>query len=148
MYVHSCHRKDLLTAPLLRLDCLSVSCSDISFPKKFLSVILAWKSSLKVPLLLLGRFCPLHYILLRDLVRCWQPTADSNGHLAPFYHAKQPLFSTEGCHTRPRKFTFKKSAPNCHYYQQRAVTLHWIGSIALWEHITAFFQGRRNPLKI
>jgi hypothetical protein len=62
------------------------------------------------------------------------------------------------------------SAPNCHYYLQRAVTPDpwqvqifkkvrqtaitflqmavtpdWIGSIALWEHITAFFSRAKKP---
>ncbi len=43
------------------------------------------------------------------------------------------------CHTRPRKLKFKKSAPDCHYYLQRAVKLQWMGSIALWEHIMSYF---------
>jgi hypothetical protein len=48
-------------------SCLPVSCGDIGF-KKILSLALAWKSGLNVPLLALGRSSPLQTILLSDLV--------------------------------------------------------------------------------
>ena len=44
---------------------LPVSCGDTSF-KKSLGQVLAWKSGLNVPLLLLGPSCPLQTILLND----------------------------------------------------------------------------------
>ncbi len=40
----------------------------------------------------------------------------------------------------PGSSNFKKSAPDRHYYLQRAVKPNWMGSIALWEHIIAFFS--------
>jgi hypothetical protein len=36
--------------------------------------------------------------------------------------AKKPLQSAAGCHTRPNKFKFEKSAQKGHYYLQQAVT--------------------------
>jgi hypothetical protein len=49
-----------------------------------------------------------------------------------------------GCHGRPKKFKFKRSEPNFHYYLQQAVTSNWMGSIAHWEHTMGFFQGLRR----
>ncbi len=57
-----------LTIPGYPHNCLPVSCVDIGF-KKILGLVLAWKSSLKVSFLPLGRSCPLQTILLSDLVR-------------------------------------------------------------------------------
>jgi hypothetical protein len=41
----------------------------------------------------------------------------------------------------PASSNFLKSVPNDHNYLQKAVTLDWIGSIALWECIRAFKGG-------
>ncbi len=41
--------------------------------KKIICLVKAWKSGLKVPLLLLGPSCPLQTILLSDLVGCDSP---------------------------------------------------------------------------
>jgi hypothetical protein len=58
-----------LFIPGFPYNLLPVSCGDIGF-KKSLAQVLAWKSGLKVPLLLIGPSCPTNYILLRDLVGC------------------------------------------------------------------------------
>jgi hypothetical protein len=60
-----------LTIPGFSHNCLPVSCVEIGFFKK--SLVLAWKSGLKVSLLPLGRSCPFQAILLRDLVGCDSP---------------------------------------------------------------------------
>jgi hypothetical protein len=38
-----------------------------------------------------------------------------------------------------------KSLPDCHCHLQRAVTPNWMGSIAPWEPITAFFWREEKP---
>ncbi len=62
-----------LTIPGFPHNCLPVSCGDIVFLKKILGPVLAWKSGLKVPFLLLGPSCPLQTILLSDLAGCDSP---------------------------------------------------------------------------
>ncbi len=97
-------------------NCLLVSCGDIGFKKNY-SLVLAWKSGLKVPFLTLGCFCPLQTILLRWYGWVWQPPADSNGLLEHHYSqqravtpypeslnsnetgAKLQFLSADGCHT-------------------------------------------------
>ncbi len=75
--------------------------------------------------------------------RVWQPTSDCNCHLAHFFNNlkrdKQPLYSQQ------RALIQNKSAPNCYYHLQRAVTPNWMGSIALWEHIRVFFSWSEKP---
>jgi hypothetical protein len=76
-----------------------------------LGQVLAWKSGLKVPLLHLGPSCPLQTILLSDPNRCDNPLQILMDVWRIFFNLKgamQPLLSAEGCHTRSRKFKFKK----------------------------------------
>ncbi len=105
-----------LTMPWFPHNCLTVSCGNIGFSRKILSLVLARKTGFKVPFLPIGHSCPLQTILLSDLV--WQPSADSNGLLGHHFcqqravtpdpdslnsnkkGAKLPLLSAEGCHTR------------------------------------------------
>jgi hypothetical protein len=105
----------MLTIPRFPHNCLPVSCGDNGF-KKILGLVLAWKSGLKVPFLLLGHYCPLQTILLSGLVGCdsplqivmafWRTIFVSKG-LTPHPEslnsnkkgAKLSLLSTEGCHT-------------------------------------------------
>jgi hypothetical protein len=61
-----------LTIPGFAHNCLPVSCGDIGLNKN-LGLVLAWKSGLNVPFLSLGCSCPLHTILLSDLVVCDSP---------------------------------------------------------------------------
>jgi hypothetical protein len=83
--------------------------------KKLLGVVLAWKSGLKVPLLPLGRSCPLQTILLSDLVGCdiplqivmafWRTIIVSRGLSHPTQKVqiqtkRRQTAITEGCHTR------------------------------------------------
>jgi hypothetical protein len=76
-------------------NCLPVSCGDISFLKKILGLVLAWKSGLKVPLLPLGCSCvPSANYSSEWFGRVRQPSADRND-----------------------RFTFTH-----HYCQQRAIT--------------------------
>jgi hypothetical protein len=70
--------------------------------------------------------------------RVWQPSADSNGNLK---RTKQPLLSAVGCHIWPRKFRFKKV---CQTAIIICIGLSHPRLDALWEHITAFFQGRKT----
>ncbi len=60
--------------------------------------------------------------------------------------AEQLLLSAAGCHTRPGRSNLKKNhAPNLHFYLHGGVTPNSKGSIALWEHITAFFSRAEKP---
>ncbi len=88
-------------------NCLLVSCGDIGFKKNF-SLVLAWKSGLKVPS---ANYSAEWYGWV------WQPPADSNDLLEYHYGqqravtpypeslnsnemgAKLPFLSAEGCHT-------------------------------------------------
>jgi hypothetical protein len=102
-----------LTIPGFPHNCLLVSCGDIGFLKQNSrsTVVLAWKSGLKVPFLPLGRPCPLQTILLSDLVGCDSPlqkvilphqravTPKPESLNSNKMSAKRPLLSAEGCHT-------------------------------------------------
>ncbi len=98
-------------------------------PACCIGLILAWKLGLKVPSLCLGPYCHLQTILLSDLFGCDSPLQIGVDNWRTFFYLRrteQPLLSVAGSHTRLRKFEFKKSAPNCHYYLQRAVTSNQI----------------------
>ncbi len=56
---------------------------------------------------------------------------------APYFHSCKQWAVTPN----PRGSNSERSAPNWHCYLQRAGTPAWMGSTALWEHITAFFKG-------
>ncbi len=105
--------------------------------KKILGLVLAWKSGLKLYCLTLGRFCTLQTILLSDLVRCDSPLQI----VMTFWSTI--IVSRGLSHPTQQVWIQTKRAPNYHYYQQRAVTPDWMGSIAL-----CFFQWWRNPLII
>ncbi len=45
----------------------------------------------------------------------------------------------------PASTKSNKCATNGHCYLQRAVTLDWMDSIALWEHSTTFFSRAEKP---
>jgi hypothetical protein len=77
---------------------------------------LAWKSGLKVPLLLLGLSCTLKTILLGDLTGCGSLLQMSGAFL------KFETFQT---------VQVQKSSPKGHYYLQRAAIPDWMGSTAL-----------------
>ncbi len=100
-------------------NCLPVSCGDTGFLKKNLGLVLAQKSGLKVPFLVLRRSCPLQTILLSDLVGCDSPlqivmafwrfhhycqpravTPDPESLNSNKKGAKLSLLSAKGCHAR------------------------------------------------
>jgi hypothetical protein len=100
---------------------------------------LAWTSGLKVPLLTIGRSCPLKTILLGDLVGCDSPLQIAMA----YWHII--IFSRVLSHLTQKDKIQTKRAPNCHYYLQMAVTPKWKDSIALWYHIRAFFSRVEIP---
>ncbi len=132
-----------LTIPGFPYNCLLVPCGDIGFLKNLrysIGLEIRPQSTFIAPRMLL----PSANYSAEWSYRVWQPSADNNGNLSPFFK----IFSAPNSHyCQQRAFTpdpgssnSKTRAPNCHYYMQRAVTPDWMGSIALWEHITAFFS--------
>ncbi len=115
-----------LTKPGFPHNCLPVSCGDIGFFKNILGLVLAWKSGLKEPFWTLGHSCPLQTILLSDLVGCGSPLQI----VIAFWSTI--IVSIGLSHPTQKVWIRTKRAPNYHYYQQRAVTADWMGSIALW----------------
>ncbi len=85
----------------------------------------------------LGPSCPLQTILLSDQVVCDSSLqfADSNSHLVHFFPnlkcTKQLYYLQQAVKSAPASSNFYKSAPNCFYYLQWAVTPDWMCSIAL-----------------
>ncbi len=81
-----------------------------------------------MPLLTLGPSCPLQTILLSDLVECDGPLQIVMAFWRTFFKIwcapNSNYFSPAGCHTRPRKSNFEKSAPHCYYYAARPDGLH------------------------
>jgi hypothetical protein len=61
--------------------------------------------------------------------RVWQPDADSNGRWRTFFNLKRDSHYIP--HPTQQVQIFLKSAPNGHYYLQRAVKTDWMGSTAL-----------------
>jgi hypothetical protein len=105
-----------LTIPGCPCNCLPVSCSDIDFLTKILGLVLAWKSGLKVPLLPLGRSCPMKTILLSDLVRCDSP-------LQIIMSIWRTIIDRRGLSHPTQKIQIQaKSVPNCHYYICRGLS--------------------------
>jgi hypothetical protein len=79
---------------------------------------MAWKSGLKVSLLLLGPSCHLQTILLSDLVWCGSllQIVMANWHtFLNLKRAKQPLKIAVVATPDPASTKFKKSAPNGHW---------------------------------
>jgi hypothetical protein len=71
--------------------------------KKYIGLVLAWKSGLKVPFLPLGRFCPLQTVLLGDLVGC-----DSPLQIVMAFWSTIVVSRGLSRHTLPGKFEFKQ----------------------------------------
>jgi hypothetical protein len=121
---------------LLTQNCLTPIIPDL-ITEVFLYIVatLTIKKSLglKVPVLPLALSCPLQTILLSDLVGCGSPLQ-----MAVCLHFFEILSAPNGHYYLQRAVTpdpassnFKKSVANCHYYLQRAVTPNWMGSVAL-----------------
>ncbi len=107
--------------------------------KKFLGLVVAWKSGLKkVPLLPLVPSYPLQTIFLSDLVGCDLPleTVMAVWRNFFFFWGPNSHYCQQWAVSPDQKIHIEKSVPNCHYYLQRAVTPDWMGSIALSEQIT------------
>ncbi len=141
---------------------IPLSCGDSGFFFFFLiqGLILAWQSVVKA------------FTAFRALLQAnysaeqsvWQPATDNrisfiypptftftNGRLVHFlkiWSVPNSPYCQHRAATLDPASSIKKSSPNCHYYLQGAVTPDWMGSFVFWEHITAFFQGRRNPLRM
>jgi hypothetical protein len=79
-----------LTIPGFPYNCLPVSCGDISFLKKILGLVLAWKSGLRLLQLVMAIWC------------CQQRavTPDPESSNANKKGAKLSVLSAEGCHTQ------------------------------------------------
>ncbi len=99
-----------------------------------------------MPLLLLGRSCPLQIILLCDLVGC----ADSNVSLAHFFkklmYFEQPLLSAAG---PTQQVKIQKSVPNGHYSTFCRGLSHPTGWTALpsGNISQCFFKGREIRIR-
>ncbi len=86
---------------------------------------MTWKSGLKVPFLPLGHSRPLQTMLLSDLVGCDSPLQIEMA----FW--RTIIVSRGLSHLTLKVWIQTKRLSNCHYYLQRAVTLDWMGSIAI-----------------
>jgi hypothetical protein len=54
-----------------------------------------------------------------------------------FEARQKPIFVSDGMSHLTQEVQIQKSASNCIYYLQRAITLDWMGCIAPWH----FFKG-------